>query len=255
MRTRHYILTGIIAYFIFLIATVPAAPVLRMFEDSLPVIINNVSGTLWHGQSSAVETDQDITLKNVQWSFLPWHLLLANAVIDVNAELNGNPMNTRLSTGINGNLAVNDLNMKLDAVDIEPLIALPIGELSGEFHLRINSAYIKQGEVPRIDGTINWRQATITVAETADLGNVSILVNEDDQSPLTARISNKGGHVSLNGNLTTTAQGDYSLQLSMKPNASASSNLSSSLAMFARKQRNGEFLLNNKGSLKQLGLM
>jgi hypothetical protein len=41
----------------------------------------------------------------------------------------------------------------------------------------------------------------------------------------------------------------------MKPNATASSNLSSSIAMFAKKQSNGEFILNNKGNLKQLGLM
>ena len=35
MRTRHYILTGIIAYFVFLITTVPAAPVLGMFKDRM----------------------------------------------------------------------------------------------------------------------------------------------------------------------------------------------------------------------------
>lgn len=255
MRTRNYIITGIIAYFVFLIGTVPAAPVIHLVDNRLPVIINNVSGTLWNGHAGTVETNQDITLKNVQWTLLPSHLLLASVAIDVTAELNDHPVNTRLSTGISGNLAVDDLDMKLDAVDIEPLIALPIGELSGEFHLQINSAYIKRGEVPRIDGTIDWKQATVTVAETADLGIVSVLINENDESPLAASISNKGGHLSLNGNFTTTAQGDYSLQLTMKPNASASSNLPSSIAMFARKQRNGEFILNNKGNLKQLGLM
>lgn len=255
MRTRYYILTGFIAYFIFLITTIPAAPVIRMFEDSLPVIIDDVSGTLWSGHAGSVETDQDIVLDNVEWSFLPWRLLLASAAIDVKAELNDNPIKTRLSTGISGNLALNDLDLKLDAVDVAPLIALPIGELSGEFHLRINTVEIKPGEVPRVDGTIDWNQAAVTIAETADLGNVSILLNEADESPLTASISNKGGHLSLNGNLTTSAQGDYSLRLSMKPNANATANLSSSIAMFAKKQRNGEFLLNNKGNLKQLGLM
>lgn len=255
MRTRHYILTGIIAYFAFLIATVPAAPVIGMLKDRIPATISNVSGTVWSGRASTVTTRQDLTLKNVEWSFIPWRLLMASIAIKVNADFNNKPVHTRLSTGISGNLSVDDLDMKLDASDIASLVSLPLGELSGIFHLRIDNAYLEQGSVPRVNGTLNWNQASVTIAETADLGSVSVLINENDESPLSAKISNKGGHLSLNGNLTTSAQGDYSLQLSMKPNATASSNLTSSIAMFARKQRNGEFLLNNKGNLKQLGLM
>ena len=121
--------------------------------------------------------------------------------------------------------------------------------------MRVNNAVLAQGSVPVIDGTLNWNRATVTIAETADLGNVSILINEKDDSPLAASISNKGGHLSLDGKLTTTLQGDYSLQLTMKPNSTASDNLVSSIAMFARKQRDGNFILNNSGNLKQLGLM
>jgi len=255
MRTRHYIFTGIIAYFVFLVATVPAEPVISIFENRIPVTLSNVSGTLWSGRASAVTTKNNLTLKNVEWSFLPWRLLLASIAISLNAEFNDNPIDTHLSTGISGNLSVNDLNMKLDAADVASLVSLPLGELSGIFQLHIDNAYIEQGLVPRVNGTLTWNKASVTVAESADLGNVSVLINEKDESPLSAIISNKGGNLALNGTFTTSAQGDYSLQLSMKPNATASSNLSSSIAMFARKQGNGEFIFDNKGNLKQLGLM
>jgi general secretion pathway protein N len=254
MRGRHYILVGVIAYVVFLIATLPAAPVLGMLRDHMPVTINNVSGSLWNGRAGSVITGK-LSLDNVEWSFLPLHLLLAKAAIDVEAKFNGNPLESRLSTGLGGNLAVDDLNVKLGASDVASLVVLPLGELSGDFFLRINSAIFQPGSVPRIDGTLNWNKAAITVAETADLGNVSILLNEDDDSPLTASISNKGGQLTLSGNLTTDDTGQYSLKLSMKPNASASDNLISSLGMVAKKQRNGEFILNNTGNLKQLGLM
>ena len=255
MRKRHYIFTGIIAYFIFLLTTLPAAPVISLFKDSFPVTISKVSGTLWSGQAGTVRTQQNLTLKNIEWSFLPWRLLLINVAFDVNAEYNKKPLTSRLSTGISRNLYVDNLNMKLDATDITAIVSLPVGELSGEFHLRVNNAVLAQGAVPIIDGTLNWNQATVTIAETADLGNVSILINEKDDSPLAASISNKGGHLSLEGKLTTTLQGEYSLQLTMKPNTSASDNLVSSIAMFAKKQRDGNFILNNSGNLKQLGLM
>ena len=255
MRKRHYLFTGIVAYFIFLLTAIPAAPVINLFKDSLPVTISNVSGTVWSGQAGTVRTQQNLTLENIEWSFLPWRLLLINVAFDVNAEYSNKPLSSRLSTGISRKLYVDNLNMKLDAADIAAIISLPVGELSGELHLRVNNAVLAQGAVPVIDGTLNWNQATVTIAETADLGNVSVLINEQNDSPLTASISNKGGHLSLEGKLTTTLQGNYSLQLTMKPNTSASDNLVSSIAMFAKKQRDGNFIVNNSGNLKQLGLM
>jgi general secretion pathway protein N len=255
MRTRYYILAGIIAYFAFLVATIPAAPVLSLLEDRLPVTISNVSGTLWNGRAGVIHTKRDISLKNVQWSFRPSGLLLAKAAVDIDAQLNSNPFKSRLSAGISGKLLIDSLDTRLGASDITSLISLPLGELSGEFMLHIDHAVFDPGSVPRINGKINWNQAAVTIAETANLGNVSILINESDKSPLAATISNAGGHLALNGNLTTTDQGAYSLQLTMKPNATASDNLVNSLSMFARKQRNGEFILNNNGNLRQLGVM
>ena len=198
MRNRYYILVGVIAYFVFLITTLPAAPVLAMFNDRMPVSINNVSGSLWNGRAGSVVTGK-LTLDNVEWAFLPLRLLLARAAIDVDAEFNGKPLDGRLATGLSGNLAVDELNMRLGASDVASLVVLPLGELAGDFLLRINSAIFQPGSVPRIDGTLKWNKAAVTVAETADLGNVSVSIKEDDTSPLTASISNKGGQLALNG--------------------------------------------------------
>ena len=255
MRKRHYIVTGIVAYLVFLVMTIPAAPVIGMFDDKLPVSLNHVSGTLWHGKAGTIDSRQNVKLDNVEWSFVPWRLLLASLAFDVNAEFSDSPLSARVSAGIDGAVAVDNLDMKLPAAKTAALISLPLGELSGNIHLRINKATFSQGDVTRDDGTVNWNQAAVTIAETAELGNVSVVVQESEESPLTASISNKGGHLALSGDLTTTAEGDYSLELNMKPNATASDNLASSLAMFARKQRGGEFVVNNRGNLKQLGLM
>lgn len=255
MRKRHYIVTGIVAYLVFLVMTIPAAPVIGMFNDKLPVALNHVSGTLWHGKAGSINSRQNVNLENVEWSFIPWRLLLARLAFDVNAEFDDSPLSARVSAGIGGAVAVDNLDMKLPAAKTTALISLPLGELSGDIHLRINTATFNQGDVPRVDGTVNWNQAAVTIAETAELGNVSVVVQESDESPLTASISNKGGHLALSGDLTTTVEGDYSLKLNMKPNATASDNLESSLAMIARKQRDGEYVLNNSGNLKQLGLM
>ncbi|MGB5679979.1 MAG: type II secretion system protein N [Gammaproteobacteria bacterium] len=254
MRTRHYILTGVVAYFVCLVATLPAAPVIDLFRDRLPVTINNISGSLWSGQASIIITNK-LILNNAHWSFLPSRLLLAKVAIDVEADLNDNPLNTRLSVGLNGNLIVDGLTTTLGAAELASVVVLPLGELSGGFQLQINKATFQPGTVPRVDGTLDWYQAAVTVVETAELGNVSILMNGNDTSPLTASINNTGGQLILNGGLTTDETGQYMLKLTMKPNASATDNLINSLAMFAKKQRDGAFMLVNNGNLKQLGLM
>ncbi|MGB5517634.1 MAG: type II secretion system protein N [Gammaproteobacteria bacterium] len=254
MRTRHYILTGVVAYFVFLVATLPAAPVIDLFRDRLPVTINNISGSMWSGQASIIITNK-LILNNAHWSFLPSRLLLAKVAIDVEADLNDNPLNTRLSVGLNGNLIVDGLTTTLGAAELASVVVLPLGELSGGFQLQINKATFQPGTVPRVDGTLDWYQAAVTVVETAELGNVSILMNGNDTSPLTASINNTGGQLILNGGLTTDETGQYMLKLTMKPNASATDNLINSLAMFAKKQRDGAFMLVNNGNLKQLGLM
>lgn len=254
MRTRQYIIIGIAAYFVFLLTSIPAAPVIGIFKDSLPVSISNISGTLWHGNAGTINTRQNVKLDDVEWSFIPWRLLLARLAFDVNAEFDNSPLTTRVSTGIGKTVVINNLDMKLPASKTASLISLPLGELSGDIHLRIDTARFTQGSVPRVAGTVDWVRAAVTIAETAELGNISMVVSENEESPIMASISNKGGQLALSGNFTTTDQGDYSLKLNMKPNDTAG-NLASSLAMFARKQRNGEFVLNNKGNLKQLGLM
>jgi general secretion pathway protein N len=254
MRTRHYILTGIAAYLVFLVITLPAAPVIDLFRDRLPVTINSISGSLWSGRASIIITNR-LILNNAHWSFLPSRLLLAKIAIDVEADLNDNPLNTRLSVGMNGNLTVDGLTTTLDAAELASVVALPLGELSGDFQLQINKATFQPGTVPRIDGTLNWYQAAVTITETAELGNVAILMNDNETSPLTASINNTGGQLILNGGLTTDETGQYMLKLTMKPNASATNNVINSLAMFAKKQRDGAFMLVNSGNLKQLGLM
>jgi len=254
MRNGHYYLIGIIAYFIFLVTTIPAAPIIEPLRDRLPVTVNNISGTLWSGQANVIITNK-LILNNANWSFLPTQLLLANIAIDVDADLNNRPLTSRLAAGMSGNLAIKDLVTSLGAAELASVLVLPLGELSGEFQFDINDAHFQPGSVPRVDGTVNWSRAAVTIAETADLGNVSIVINESETSPLTASISNTGGQLSLDGGFSTDETGQYTLKLTMMPNATATDNLVNSLAMFAKKQRNGSFMVVNNGSLKQLGLM
>ena len=69
MKPRYYVLAGVLAYFILLIYTVPAAPLYRLIQGELPgVRLDTVSGSLWSGKAAALVTPQ-LTLQQVSWSF------------------------------------------------------------------------------------------------------------------------------------------------------------------------------------------
>ncbi len=255
MHFRSYFLVGAIAYLIFIITSIPAALVISAFNEHLPVQINNVSGTFWNGQAGKIDSRKGIALAEVKWTVLPWRLLIGSFTIDVYAEHNNTPINSRVSANALGKYTVQNLELNFGASEIASIIALPFGELLGNFNIHVSHASWSKSTVPVINGVIKWNDAAIAVDETADLGDVSMILSEADDMPFAARISNSGGDLSLQGLLSTTEDGTYSLELTMKPTASASNGLVNAMSMFAIKQANGSYIFNNKGNLQQLGLM
>jgi hypothetical protein len=100
-----------------------------------------------------------------------------------------------------------------------------------------------------------WKNATVSVAETARLGDLRIDITESDTQTLHASISNKGGEIKLEGEANVSEDGAYSLQLNLLPSQGASSNIRSSLGMFAKPKPDGSYQLENNGNLKQFGLI
>ena len=255
MKPRYYVLAGVLAYFILLIYTIPAAPLYRLIESDLPGIrVYAISGSIWRGEAAEVETSK-LRLQQVSWSFNGWRLLLAEAAFDFEARFEDAPVTAQIGVGIGGAVHVRDLDTTLDAATLAKLAVLPMGEVTGDVNIAIESASWSKGSVPEISGVIDWKKATITVAETAQLGDVSIKLYEADESPLSADIANSNGQLIINGNLSTQADGKYTLMLQLKPGPGASSNLISSLAMFAKRRPDGVYVVNNSGMLSQFGLM
>lgn len=255
MKTRHYVIAGVLAYFIMLISTVPAAPLYDLVQDRLPGIrIDAIDGSLWNGNAEEVETSL-LALQQISWRFNGWRLLLAEAVFNVEADYEGKPLTAEIGVGIGGTLFIRHLDTVLDAATVAKHASIPLGEIGGDVKVAIESAAWSKDSVPEINGVVDWRKATITVAETADLGNVNIKLYEADDSPLSADISNSSGQLNISGKLSTQPGGQYTLQLQLRPAPGASSNLVNSLAMIAKRQPGGVYTINNSGTLSQLGLM
>lgn len=252
MKKRHYILTAVIAYLVLLIITIPARPVIDLINKNTPATIQGVSGTIWSGKALLITTSNDIKINKTQWSFNLWKLFLGKVAVDVNAQFLDNDITAELGTSFLGRFFINDLNAKVTAEQAAELANLPLVQLSGIISLDIESAQWKQGELPIAIGEIRWTDAAVTVADTASLGNVTILLNESEQQLLNADIKNQGGDIKINGTAKLVPQADYAIDIKLVPTASANNNIKQSLGMFAQRQGNGEYTLKKSGSLNQI---
>ncbi len=251
MKKRHYLLTAILSYFILLIFTIPAKPVTDLISENTAVDIQGVSGTLWNGSAYLILVD-NLQFKKTQWSFNPWQLFTGKIAIDINSRFMDNNISAELGSSFSGRYFVNELSAKIAAAKVAQLANIPLAQLNGTISLDIKHAEWKQGELPLANGEIKWNNASVTVADTASLGNVNIVLSESEQGFLNAEIKNQGGDIKINGTAELLPEKNYNLNIKLLPTATANNNIRQSLGFFAQKQPNGEYALKKSGSLDQI---
>ena len=255
MKKKVYIFTAVASYLILLIATIPASLITKTVNNSGIVAIQGISGSLWNGKAYIILIDNNFELKNTKWSFSLWRILTGKISIDINGQYLENDISAEIGTSFLGRYFVKNLQAEIPAQKVMQLVNIPLVQLSGLINFNIDHAQWKQGELPLATGVINWNNALVTVADTVPLGNVSITLRESEQQLLNAEIKNQGGDIKINGMAELVPEADYAINIKLLPTASASDNIKQSLGLIAKKQDNGEYLLNYSGPLNQMGLI
>ncbi len=255
MKKRVYIFTAVASYFILLIATIPASLITNAVSDRSNITIHGISGSLWNGKAYIISINNKVELNNTKWSFSLWKTLIGKISININSQYLDNDISAEVGTSFLGTYFVNNLKAKISAQEAAQLVDIPLVQLSGLISFNIDHAQWKQGELPLATGVINWKNAKVTVADTASLGNVSITLSESEQQLLNADIKNQGGDIKVSGTAELVPEANYAVSIKLLPASSASDNIKQSLGLFAKKQSNGEYLLNYSGPLNQLGLI
>lgn len=255
MTKKYYILTAVASYLLLLLATIPAKLVNDLVNDNSTVTLHGISDTLWNGKAYSVNINNKVQLKNTEWSFKFWKLLLGNVAVDIDTQYLSHNISSELGTSFLGTYFVNDLIAAIPADEVAQLASIPLAQLSGLISLNIENAQWKKGELPTASGTIDWKDAIVTVTDSASLGNVTILLGESEQQLLNADINNQGGDIKITGSAELAPEENYAVNIKFSPTASTNNSIRQSLELFAKKQSNGEYLFTNSGSLSQIGLM
>lgn len=256
MKKPYFIISGISAYLVFLIISMPAAPVLSQVHRYLPQIsIQGISGSLWNGSVAAITINQQQTLNNTDWHLNGWHLFKGQISAHIKTHYQEQSISGDFDIHPSGKITAQNVSASMEAATLAQLARIPMAELNGSVSLNIDQLEWQQGQVPRASGRLLWNNAAVTVSETATLGDIIIAFTENKKSPLEASISNRGGDIKLEGEANVSEDGTYTVRLNMSPNRSASSNVRRSLGMIAKPGPGGSYQLNNNGNLKSFGLI
>ena len=250
MKTKYYFAIAFIAYFFFLIASLPAKPVIEMLTaDRDDIEIDTIRGSLWNGKAERVVIDSTYQLNKVRWNTKLWRIIFGELVLDVNAVFEKQNVSALIGISVLGNISAQNIHARIDAETLSDLAEIPLAQLEGLISVDLDTLHWQQGEIPIASGKIFWQDALLTVAETVQLGNVLIQLVEHDENQMQATISNQGGNLKTDGTATLDSLANYKVSLVLTPSSSSSKNLTDSLNIFAKKQKNGSFLVKYDGQL------
>lgn len=256
MKKRYYILIAVLSYLFFTLGNVPAAKVISLIEKNtnIPVKLYGVHGSLWNGGAEKVLAQGQPPIDNLQWSINPAMLLLAQ----LNGEVTGSIKNQNIIGDFNvsalGTISASNVRARINAPVMQELIQMPLGELDGIFNINIEHLELKQQGIPMVKANLKWENAKLTMVESVDLGFVDLSITSDENDNLSAKILNKKGQLLIDGNAVLDEKKAYNLNLRITPETNATDNIRQSIAMFARRQTDGSYLLKRKGNLSDLGL-
>jgi hypothetical protein len=254
MKKKHYLLIVVFSYLFFLLSAIPASMVTKLINNDATVDMRGISGTIWKGEAVHISINNSIELNNTTWSFTIWKLLLGQFAFQASSYFDDKNIESEIGVSFLNKYFVNDLTATVSAEKVTELANIPLVQLSGNFKLLLDHAHWKRDELPLATGVITWNQATVTVSDTVSLGKITVTLSENDQQLLLANITNNDGDISVNGKAELIPEADYSVDIKLTPTASTSDNIKSGLGLFAKKQKNGDFLFKNTGQLSQLEL-
>jgi len=256
MKKRYYILIAIFSYLFFTLGNVPAAKVISLVQKNtkLPAKLYGVQGSIWNGNAEKVIISGQPAIDNIQWNINPAMLLLARISGEVKGSIKNQSVVGDVSVSAAGTFNASNVRARIEAPVMQEFLKMPLGELGGVFNINIESFEATQEGLPKLFANIKWKSAKVTVLDTVDLGFIDLNLRTDDNNQLLAKISNKKGQLVLDGKAKLDSKKTYDLNLRITPETNADNNLRQSIAMIAKRQSDGSYLLKRKGNLSTLGL-
>ena len=255
MKIIGYLLLFLLAFVGTVIWKFPAAGVLP-HVNTHPIQINGVDGSVWSGVAShVIAPPPAILVNNLRWRFKPERIFSGNAAVHLDFEVLGGEGDADVFRNLAGDISVQDGNLNVPAKSLEQFLPLPVAEFGGNVIADIVKMEIENNLLKTTRGSVVWRQASVTGAVNAQLGQVVLDVvpeTQGDQLVHKGKLSNKDGQLDINGDFQLDQVGNYRADVRLKPNNTTPPELNGMLGAVGRRASDGSYRIRNNGNIREL---
>lgn len=239
-------LLGLAAYFIFLLAALPAAYVTHWISSHVPGMeLGGVSGSVFSGRAEELRIGSR-NLGAVDWHF-DW-LAPFTATVGYRFHLHGDTqdLDGRLDKGF-GSLHLRDLKGRVAVASVEPWLPLPSHSLSGSLLIDLKQLQLKAGHLQSANGDIELDDGVLSWPAAYTLGSFRLSLSPAAAGGVDGEITDVASPLKLATRLSLSPEGAYHLSGTLAardPGDTATRNL---LANLGRPDSTGQYPFDFKG--------
>lgn len=248
MKLIGLFLLGLLAFAVTIIWKFPAAGVLP-HVNLAPMVVSGVSGSVWRGAAASVvapNAPQPVT--NLRWRVLPQALLQASAGVQLDFDWAGGAGQADVVRSVAGDITVSDATMQLPASSLEEYLPLPVAQFAGTLNAAVDTMIVVQNRLRTTTGKVIWRNAVVSGAVNAKLGQITVDVAPEGEAHL-ATLVNSAGELDIKGDFRLEQNGEYRADIRIKPVPGTPRELESSLAALGRPASDGSYRVRNNGNI------
>lgn len=248
---RAYLVAGIAGLLLFLLAYIPAPLLHHWLRDDWGPQTQafGVSGNLWRGQAVALSIAGGIVLHDVHWRWRPQSILLGRISHKVNALSSGGQMEAVVSSSLFGNtLRLGNVTGSLPVEQIGSSLQLAVVPFSGRMQLALDSVKLRNGRPWHAEGAIDFDQIQFNFTSPAiTLGSYHAEISTSGDM-IQLDLTSEGGQLEAGGSAHVTREGQYGLDMKVRPRATAPAAVASLLQSLGQPGSDGWYLLRRDGA-------
>lgn len=247
-RASRYALFALLAYLLFLLATLPAAHAYAMLKERIaPVQFHGVEGTLWSG-SAALVVSGARQFQQVSWQFHPWALLLGHAEAAVTFDEGGRHTRAVAGRTLAGGIYLHDVTTRLPATALEGMFSIDGTGLDGAVDIHLAEVTFAGKKLAAVHGSLTWNNAGLVSPKTA-LGAFVMTLETSGEEIKGVLKDNPGSPLRAEGVLRLKPDGSYQFTGALSLRDPGRADLEQALRFFGSPGPGGKVNLSTSGMM------
>ena len=245
IRAGFFIATGIAAYFLILVFTLPAVQLEGYIEERVQGLsLSAVSGSVFNGAAGRVSY-QGTDLGSARWEFLPSALLTGRVEYHVGFSAPAGTGQANAGVTFAGNAYGHDIDVSFSPDQIIDRYSPVVVESSGIINVLVESFRLSDGFPHEFTGRVVWKSAAILAPVEMIFGD-TVLTAQNIGGELVGRIES-AGDFEVSGEVAIAPGGAYRVDLLLAPEAGVSRQTISLLESTTTVQPDGNYRLRSSG--------